>query len=101
MSASMGSKSAEGFAAGQVQLGYYRELAVAVGEPAQFLTACDQLMAATALAGYEPPKLREDYRDGKFLTIYAGEAATGAAENARQLTDAVASLRLFFPATDE
>ncbi len=101
MSASMGSKDAEEYAADQVQLGYYRELALAVGEPAEFLAAWDQLMAATALASYEPPRLREDYRDGKFITIYTEEAATGGAANARQLTEAVAALRLLFPALEE
>lgn len=101
MSASMGSKNAEEYAADQVQLAYHRELAVAVGEPAEFLAAWDQLIAATALATYEPPQLRVDYRDGKVVTIYTEEAATGGVANASQLTEAVAALRLFFPAPEQ
>jgi hypothetical protein len=100
-SASMGAKNAEDYAAGLVQLAYYRDLAAGAGEPAEFLAAWDLLIAAVELAAYEPPQLRTEYRDGKFITTYTEEAATGGAANARQLTEAVAAVRPLFPETEE
>ncbi len=98
---SMGDKSVEQWAQVLAKVRYLRLIAVESGEPADFLSAWDQLIAAVELATFEPPPSRTEYRDGESVTLYSEEAVAAGAENAAALTAIIDPLRAIFPRPEE
>jgi hypothetical protein len=97
MKASMGSIDSEQYAFEHARLLYTREMAVIALQPADLLAAWDLVIAAVLVANFEPPNLDTRYEDGTFITRYTEEAMAAGAANARELTDAIESARVFFP----
>jgi hypothetical protein len=100
-SGSMGSKSSEEYLEDLVELRYMRELAVAAGEPAEFLAAWDELIAGYELGSFAPPQSDSTYEDGTFVTYYSEEAVTEGAANAEALAASIAICREYFPETED
>jgi len=98
---SMGDKSVEQWAQELAKVRYLRLIAIAAGQPVDFLNAWDQLIAAVELATFEPPDIRTEYRDGESVTLYSEEAVAAGAENAAALTAIIDPLRAIFPRPEE